>query len=158
MKPISVTLFFLACCSLLQAKMISQVSVSKVHSVSIADGNIVIVGDGVFQSRMVTTDEVKDSDFVIQGQPSAAYTAQGYRVKFIIKPHDLLTKAHRLDTASIQAYNQNKQADWDRSLELAKKLKSGQAVQFAIKGEEVVFRKGVLVSVSGSGGGLRLNQ
>ena len=46
----------------IQAKMQSRVELTKIRSVTVEDDKIVIVGDGVFRSRLVTTEEEKDSD------------------------------------------------------------------------------------------------
>jgi len=134
--------------------MISKVNLTKIHSVKVEDDQILIIGDGVFQSRMVTTEEGKDSNFVIQGQPSIAYKAQGHSVKFVITSHKLLeipVNSPKKDQESVKAYNQQIMQKWKRSVELAKQLKKGGVVTFTIKGEEVILRNGRLVSVSGSG-------
>jgi len=68
----------------MSAKMSSSVEISNIQDIKIENGKIVIIGDGVFQSRMVTTEDKKDSKFVIGGQPSSTYVAQGNAVKFSI--------------------------------------------------------------------------
>ena len=154
MKTIFFAILLLVPVSSIQAKMISKVDLTKIHSVKVEDDKIVIIGDGVFQSRMVTTEEGKDSNFVIQGQPSIAYKAQGHSVKFVITSHKLLkipVNSPKKDHDSVKAYNQQITQKWKRSVELAKQLKKGEVVSFAIKGEEVILRNGRLVSVSGSG-------
>ncbi len=134
--------------------MISKVNLTTVRSVAVEGDKIIIIGDGVFQSRMVTTEEGKDSDFVIRGQPSAKYKAQGYSVKFTITSHRLLDiskDAPEEDKKSVRAYNERITKSWERSVVLAKQLKKGEKVSFFIRGEEVVFNNGRLISVSGSG-------
>ncbi|MEO0509417.1 MAG: hypothetical protein AAF065_06130 [Verrucomicrobiota bacterium] len=71
------------------AKMASKVEIQDIQEVKIEENRITIVGDRFFNSRMVTTEEKKDSNFVIMGQPSAEYTAQGYSVEFTITPYTL---------------------------------------------------------------------
>ena len=154
MKTIFCAMLSLVLISSTKAKMISKVNLIKIHSVKVEDDKIVIIGDGVFQSRMVTTEEGKDSNFVIQGKPSVAYKAQGYSIKFVISSHRLLTipvDSPQKDQESVKSYNEQITQKWNRSVTLAKQLKTGGGVSFAIKGEEVIFRNGKLISVSGSG-------
>lgn len=154
MKTILTSLLFVASIAITQAKMISKVNLSKVHSVKVSNEKIIIIGDGIFQSRMVTTESEKDSNFVIQGQPSSSYTAQAYAVTFTLQPRQLLkipefAKEHQ--RKSIQTYNDQVKKKWQQTLTLAKLLKKGSTVSINIKGDEVVFKKGRLSSVSGSG-------
>lgn len=134
--------------------MISKVDLTTVRSVAVEGNKIIIIGDGVFRSRMVTTEEGKNSNFVIQGQPSVKYKAQGYSVKFIITPHSLLgisENSPEEDKKSVRAYNERITKEWERSIVLAKQLKKGGEVSFFIRGGEVVFNNGRLILVSGSG-------
>jgi len=134
--------------------MQSRVELTKIRSVTVEDDKIVIVGDGVFRSRLVTTEEEKDSDYVINGKPSAEYVAAVKSVKFVLTPYKS-TKIKPTFTREVrnqvEQANQYMESVWKRTTERAKKLKVGEKVKFSIQGGEVIFNYGRLVSVKGTG-------
>ena len=154
MKSIAaITLYLLLSVSAF-AKMVSKVEIQHIQTVSIEANKITIIGHGTFISRMVTTEEKKDSNFVIMGQPSAAYTAQGDAVAFTITPYTLELNDPNGELAQdpeILELKKRLQADWVRTMEIAEALKPGDQVEISVQGSDVRFHEGQLQSVTGQG-------
>jgi len=139
----------------IQAKVATVVERVKVHGATFEEGKITIVGSGVFKSRMATTEEMKDSEFLIQGLPSMEYTAKGGRVTFVLKPRgevDIPENSSESQKALLIEFNERCKTRWQRSITLVKELKRGDEVSLSIQGDnEVTFRQGRLIAVSGIG-------
>ena len=161
MKSIIPFLLLAIFVSQINAKMSSTVEVSNIQDIKIEDGKIIIIGDGVFHSRMVTTEEKKDSAFVISGQPSSSYTARGRAVKFSITSHRVIYD-RLLAQHPEQKLSKEDKLKWDKRLILwndvwgktqlaAKNLKKGGTVNLVIQGSDVTFKEGELISVKGPG-------
>lgn len=154
MRILFFAVFSLVLLPAVHAKIISQVSLTTIETVTVKENKIILIGDGVLQSRMVTTQANKDSDFLIQGQPSVTYKVQGYAARFIITRPDLLEiplHSQKEKKILIEAYNQQITQQWQRSVMLAERLQKGERISFSIKAEEVILRDGFLTSVTGRG-------
>ena len=154
MKSLTPIALFLLLSVPVFAKMASTVKIQNIQHIAIEEQKIIIIGDGVLTSRMVTTEELKDSGFVIMGQPSAEYTAQGYSVVFTITPYSLVINdptGETPDDSSIQAMRSRFKEYWVQSVKAAQALQVGGQVELTIQGSDVRFRNGQLKSVTGQG-------
>lgn len=141
--------------ALSSAKITSSVEVTNIQSIAIKQNKITIIGDAMFQSRMVTTKAKRDSDFVISGQPSMSYVAHGNAVTFIITPHKTnIANFDQLSDKDKEEWSRRKKVFkimWKDNIAAAKKLKKGDQTSLSIEGSDVRFNNGKLELVKGNG-------
>jgi len=139
----------------LSAKMSSTAEVTNIKSITIKEDKIIIVGDAIFQSRIVTTKENKNTEALISGQPSASYLAQGTSVKFIItRPEINIPNFEQLSKKDKELWEKRIEVVktiWKDSLAAAKILKIRDKTSLSIAGSDVRFEHGELKFVEGNG-------
>lgn len=153
MKLLNLSLLLVFITSIADAKMTSVAELSNIRSIKIEDDKITIVGDGVFHSRMVTTEANKDSNFVIGGQPSIQYTTQANETQFVVTPYTLpgYGEIPEEDQQAWDETNAMFQKLWEDNLAAVKLLKESGKVTLIFQMEEIRFVSGNLASVEGSG-------
>lgn len=137
----------------LEAKMSSTVNITNIRKIIVNEKSITIIGDGTFKSRMVTTQENKNSKSLISGQPSLHYVAKGDSVQYTIQKYtfDLQGKLSEQEQAEWNKARELYLQLWKQSTEIASKLKKGDSVLISIQGSSVNFKHGKLASVTGNG-------
>lgn len=153
MKLLNLLLLCVCMTGTAAAKMTSGADVSNIHKITVEDDKITIVGDCVFYSKMVTTEEGKDSKFVIGGQPSVNYTAKGFATRFVILPYAYDKQEQMSDNEKREWAKMQKMFKkiWADNLAAVKLLKVKGKVSLVFQESEVKFVRGEISFVQGYG-------
>jgi hypothetical protein len=131
----------------------SVVDLDKVTSIKIEGNKITIVGSGMVRKRVAS--DAEHGDASVFGQPAQMLHAKAVDCIFIIVPYHVNEELEGVPGPSPRNMTDEMKAQsmkwWKGTLEVAKKIKEGQALTIGYQREQMTFTSYFVSQVIGSG-------
>ena len=131
----------------------SVVDLDKVTSIKVEGNTITIVGSGMIRKRVAS--DAKHGDASVFGQPAQMLHAKAVDCTFVIVPYHVNEKLKGVPGTSPRNMTDEMKTQsmkwWKGTLEVAKKIKEGEALTIGYQREQMTFTSYFVSQIIGSG-------